>query len=244
MRGRVHIKYPYIYLCNCNSYTCQKGKEFGFPWSVRWRKILLCFKGGVLNYALECRLDGVQNHSRSRPYLCTRAFSDGISWPSPLLHGREDFWVIIHFCCWVGILRVCFQVDNVLQHFYLHQAIFCLSPVLLRCWRNTVSRSPSRSWGKVKTAKRKLTSWWSDSPVTQDASMTHTHTHTHTHTLCHHNISHSASVHLSHCLLFAQKPSCEWDRMERFTSRSPGHAAECLYLSRARNLPSGTTHII
>ncbi len=115
MRERVHIKYTYIYLCSCNSYTCQTGKEFGFPWSVRWRKILLCFKGGVLNYALECRLDGVQNHSRSRPYLCTRAFSDGISWPSPLLHGREDFWVIIHFCCWVGILRVCFQVDIVLQ---------------------------------------------------------------------------------------------------------------------------------
>ncbi len=115
MRERVHIKYTYIYLCSCNSYTCQTGKEFGFPWSVRWRKILLCFKGGVLNYALECRLDGVQNHSRSRPYLCTRAFSDGISWPSPLLHGREDFWVIIHFCCWVGILRVCFQVDIVLH---------------------------------------------------------------------------------------------------------------------------------
>ncbi len=93
----------------------KKARSLVFLGPSDGEKVLLCFKWGVLNYALECRLDGVQNHSRSRPYPCTRAFSDGVSWPSPLLHGREDFWVIIHFCCWVGILCVCFQVDNVLH---------------------------------------------------------------------------------------------------------------------------------
>ncbi len=93
----------------------KKARSLVFLGPSDGEKVLLCFKWGVLNYALECRLDGVQNHSRSRPYLCTRAFSDGVGWPSPLLHGREDFWVIIHFCCWVGILCVCFQVDIVLQ---------------------------------------------------------------------------------------------------------------------------------
>ncbi len=93
----------------------KKARSLVFLGPSDGEKVLLCFKWGVLNYALECRLDGVQNHSRSRPYLCTRAFSDGVGWPSPLLHGREDFWVIIHFCCWVGILCVCFQVDIVLH---------------------------------------------------------------------------------------------------------------------------------
>ncbi len=93
----------------------KKARSLVFLGPSDGEKVLLCFKWGVLNYALECRLDGVQNHSRSRPYLCTRAFSDGIRWPSPLLHGREDFWVMIHFCCWVGILCVCFQVDIVLH---------------------------------------------------------------------------------------------------------------------------------
>ncbi len=93
----------------------KKARSLVFLGPSDGEKVLLCFKWGVLNYALECRLDGVQNHSRSRPYPCTRAFSDGVGWPSPLLHGREDFWVIIVFCCWVGILCVCFQVDIVLQ---------------------------------------------------------------------------------------------------------------------------------
>ncbi len=96
----------------------KKARSLVFLGPSDGEKVLLCFKWGVLNYALECRLDGVQNHSRSRPYPCTRAFSDGVGWPSPLLHGREDFWVIIVFCCWVGILCVCFQVDIVLHpHF-------------------------------------------------------------------------------------------------------------------------------
>ncbi len=93
----------------------KKARSLVFLGPSDGEKVLLCFKWGVLNYALECRLDGVQNHSRSRPYPCTRAFGDGVGWPSPLLHGREDFWVIIVFCCWVGILCVCFQVDIVLQ---------------------------------------------------------------------------------------------------------------------------------
>ncbi len=128
MREQVHIKYPYIYLCNCNSYTCQKRQGVWFS-LVRPTEKKSCFvlNGGVLNYALECRLDGVQNHSRSRPYPCTRAFSDGVGWPSPLLHGREDFWVIIVFCCWVGILCVCFQVDIVLHHISrLLEAMICI----------------------------------------------------------------------------------------------------------------------
>lgn len=51
-----------------------------------------------------------------------------------------------------------------------------LCPVLLRCWRSMAFRSPFHLWGTVRTAKRKLTSWWSDSPVTQDASMIRTRT--------------------------------------------------------------------
>ncbi len=99
----------------------KKARSLVFLGPSDGEKVLLCFKWGVLNYALECRLDGVQNHSRSRPYPCTRAFSDGIGWPSPLLHGREDFWVIIHFCCWVGILCVCFQVDIVLHTIQIYK---------------------------------------------------------------------------------------------------------------------------
>ncbi len=103
-------------------------------------KVLLCFKWGVLNYALECRLDGVQNHSRSRPYPCTRAFSDGVGWPSPLLHGREDFWVIIVFCCWVGILCVCFQVDIVLH--WLPIAARIKFKALMFAYRTTSGSAP------------------------------------------------------------------------------------------------------
>ncbi len=113
----------------------KKARSLVFLGPSDGEKVLLCFKWGVLNYALECRLDGVQNHSRSRPYLCTRAFSDGVGWPSPLLHGREDFWVIIHFCCWVGILCVCFQVDIVLHakpfRRLLCDALFITTPWLI-----------------------------------------------------------------------------------------------------------------
>ncbi len=112
----------------------KKARSLVFLGPSDGEKVLLCFKWGVLNYALECRLDGVQNHSRSRPYLCTRAFSDGVGWPSPLLHGREDFWVIIHFCCWVGILCVCFQVDIVLQQTQKELYRSKSQPHLIPCW--------------------------------------------------------------------------------------------------------------
>ncbi len=113
----------------------KKARSLVFLGPSDGEKVLLCFKWGVLNYALECRLDGVQNHSRSRPYLCTRAFSDGVGWPSPLLHGREDFWVIIHFCCWVGILCVCFQVDIVLHmyplFFFIYVMVFIIAALII-----------------------------------------------------------------------------------------------------------------
>ncbi len=131
----------------------KKARSLVFLGPSDGEKVLLCFKWGVLNYALECRLDGVQNHSRSRPYLCTRAFSDGVGWPSPLLHGREDFWVIIHFCCWVGILCVCFQVDIVL-HFVIDQILIfhhnlqINSLKILQCdFLDFFSYFVSHSWG-------------------------------------------------------------------------------------------------
>ncbi len=39
------INFIDLYTCII-MHICQKGKEFGFPWSVRRRKILLCFKWG------------------------------------------------------------------------------------------------------------------------------------------------------------------------------------------------------
>ncbi len=49
MRERVHIKYSYIHLCSCNSYTCQKGKEFGFPCLSEMDQSIACTgrEGGV-----------------------------------------------------------------------------------------------------------------------------------------------------------------------------------------------------
>ncbi len=157
----------------------KKARSLVFLGPSDGEKVLLCFKWGVLNYALECRLDGVQNHSRSRPYPCTRAFSDGISWPSPLLHGREDFWVIIHFCCWVGILCVCFQVDNVLQLKMYKNLLKCSKTYLwfvlkLLMWVQSYSInfphlwSPSHSWTighqLQVCCQRSHRSEWSDLP--------------------------------------------------------------------------------
>ncbi len=62
MRERVHINI-HIFICvdSCNSHNWNKCQEFGFPLSVRWKRVLLCVEwgGGGLKYALECRLRGV-----------------------------------------------------------------------------------------------------------------------------------------------------------------------------------------
>ncbi len=61
MRERVHINI-HIFICvdSCNSHNWNKCQEFGFPLSVRWKRVLLWVEwGGGLKYALECRLRGV-----------------------------------------------------------------------------------------------------------------------------------------------------------------------------------------
>ncbi len=82
MRERVHIKYPYICVVAI-VIRVKKARSLVFLGLSDGEKSCFVLNGGVLNYALECRLDGVQNHSRSRPYLCTRALVMGSVDPLP-----------------------------------------------------------------------------------------------------------------------------------------------------------------